>query len=68
MRMSSKNIWLPKSKKIKKISLGIKGFIGTVCTGAYFDGSPHIAFWGLVSGALIDFALEFLPNDETTDQ
>lgn len=52
------NYFKPTPKVILKISLAMKGFIGTVSAAAFFDGNKNAAFWFLVAGAAIDFIIQ----------
>ncbi|MBD3748940.1 MAG: hypothetical protein IE931_05545 [Sphingobacteriales bacterium] len=51
---------------IKKTTLALKGLIGTLAVSQYAQGDPKLAFWLLVAGAVIDFALQFFPPDKNT--
>lgn len=63
-----KNIFRKTNPAIVKLSLALRTFIGTISTAAYFQDKPDLAFWLLVSGALIDLLLQMLPeNTETKD-
>lgn len=58
-----KNIFRKSSPAVLKLSLALKGLIGTIGTAAYFQDKPGLGFWLLVAGALIDFYLQMLPED-----
>lgn len=64
MKISTKYILKPKSLKIKKISLALRTFIGTISAGSYFTNNPDWAFWLLFSGAVIDFVMDMFENTD----
>jgi hypothetical protein len=57
------NYFKPTSKTILKLSLALKGFIGTISAATYFDGNKTAAFWFLIAGAFIDFILQCVDSD-----
>lgn len=50
----------PLPETTKRIMLGLKMLIGTVATFSYFQDHKGLAFFALVSGALIDFIVDTL--------
>lgn len=64
MKISTKYILRPKSLKIKKISLALRAFIGTISAHSYFTDNPDWAFWLLIAGAVIDFFLDMFENTD----
>lgn len=63
MKMNIKNIYEPRSKRVKKIMLALKAFIGSIATANYIQQREDIAFWLLFGGALIDFLSEFIDDE-----
>lgn len=57
------NYFKPNSKTVLKISLAMKGFIGSISAAAFFDGNKNAAFWFLVGGAFIDFLIQCMDNN-----
>lgn len=57
------NYFKPTSKNILKVSLALKGFIGTISAATFFDGNKTAAFWFLIAGAFIDFILQCVDSD-----
>lgn len=57
------NYFKPTPKKLLKLSLGLKAFIGTIAASAYAQ-SPRAAFWMLVIGAFLDFIIDLQKPDE----
>lgn len=64
MKLNVKNIYKPRSKKVKKIIFALKVLIGTIATTSYIQQYEALAFWLLVSGALIDFLSEVIDYEE----
>ena len=62
-----KNYFKPTSKKIEKLLLALKGFVGTIAVTTFVSGDPKIAFYFLIGGAAIDFLLR-CNSDDSTDK
>ena len=60
-----KNYFKENSSAIKKLSLALRGLIGTLAASTYVTNNVNLAFWLLALGALLDFALQLLPPDAT---
>lgn len=57
------NYFKPTPKALLKVSLALRGFIGTVATATYFEGNKDAAFWFLVAGAAVDLIIQCIdPN------
>ncbi len=61
--MSTSNLFKNNPKKVKKIMLGLKAFIGTVSVATLFQ-SPLLSAVFLIAGALIDFIVDISFNDD----
>lgn len=57
------NYFKPSSKMVLKVSLALKGFIGTISAATFFDGNKTAAFWFLIAGAFVDFILQCIDSD-----
>ncbi len=53
-----KGYWRTTPKFCLKLSLGLRGLIGTIAASAYVQGEPRMAFWLLVAGAALDFLIQ----------
>ena len=60
-----KNYFQPTPKKIQKILLAAKTFIGTIAISSFFSGNTHAAFYFLLGGAIIDFGLNCISENKT---
>lgn len=58
-----RNYFKENSKSVKKFSLALKGFIGSISVSAYANNDVKLAFWLLMAGAALDFFIQFLPED-----
>lgn len=56
----------PTPKRIKRFLLAFKGFIGTVSLVALVQNSPYLSAGFLITGALIDFIVDFIFTDDET--
>ena len=54
------NFWKPRSRKIKRISLALRSFVGSISMQQYIAEKADIAFWILTSGFAIDLFMEFI--------
>lgn len=50
-----KTFFQPTPKNMLRISLALRGLVGTIAGATYFNGNETAAFWFLVAGAVIDF-------------
>lgn len=50
-----KNFFQPTPKNMLRISLALRGMVGTIAGAAYFQDNATAAFWFLVAGAVVDF-------------
>lgn len=59
-----KNYFKPTARKFLKLSLGLRAVIGFLSASAYIADHPGWSFWLLVSGAIVEFAIQCLaPSD-----
>lgn len=58
-----KNYFKHTSGSVKKLSLWLRGVIGTLSLSAYVQNDIKIGFYLLIAGALIDLLLQLLPPD-----
>jgi predicted benzoate:H+ symporter BenE len=61
------NYFKPTSKTVLKVSLALKGFIGTISAATFFDGNKTAAFWFLIAGAFMDFILQCVDSGEANE-
>lgn len=61
--ISLKNYFEPTPKNVKKWLLAIKSILGTISGAAYVNGNEKMAFWILVSGAVIDGLANLFNNE-----
>lgn len=62
-KISLKNYFEPTPKNVKKWLLAIKSILGTISGAAYVNGNEKMAFWILVSGAVIDGLANLFNNE-----
>lgn len=57
------NLFKNTPKNLMKLSLALRGLIGTLAGAAYVQENIKVAFWFLVAGAILDFVIQLLPAD-----
>jgi hypothetical protein len=62
-KISLKNYFEPTPKNLRKWLLAIKSILGTISGAAYINGKEKVAFWILVSGAVIDGLANLFNNE-----
>lgn len=63
-QLSVRNIGKPRSKRVRKIATALRTLVGTIGTSAYFANYPNFSAIMFISGAVIDFVLECMPNED----
>lgn len=54
----------PTARTAKKVMAGLKTLIGTISLAKYFDGNKNAAFWFLISGAILDFLIGLIKEND----
>lgn len=62
-----KNYFKPTPVKLLKISTGLKALIGSISGATYLQGNPIAAFWLLVAGAVVDFLIQCVGEQENNN-
>lgn len=60
-------LFSPTPKRIKRFLLAFKGFIGTVSLVALIQESPYLSAGFLITGAFIDFIVDFIYTDDESE-
>lgn len=58
-----KNLFKKTDRNLMKLSVALRGLIGTLAGAAYVQENVRVAFWFLVAGAILDFVIQLLPSD-----
>lgn len=57
------NIFKPTSKDLMRVSLALRGLVGTISGISYIQNDVKLAFWLLVAGAVVEFFIQSLPPE-----